>query len=344
MLLCHSSCLWQFASVSSQRGAHTPLCPCGPPSATPLPCHPWLSLSQQSSPSPPPFTTPLYIWSSSLISASPCVETWPCAGAHCVDVCVSTVQQRREPARNPITRRNAILQSCQTGCLRTTGPADTVRVLKLSPAQGTTVQITAPGKPPGYCKDRSTARWLSVSCPTRCRATSSRIANAAKHNSQWDYWPGDADKEKTQGGEKGKWISKRKWIVSSLKTENFSNASNIASNIYYCQIHYRRIYEPNSNNANTDVCFTRSNNLNIWLPFMRKRRLWRQDLVLKLFSTNGHLCIIYRSSTVFNNVLERLVFISACYKLKERGGCCLCRPGQKKKKPVSSFPRIILMF
>lgn len=211
-LLCHSSCPWQFASVSSQRGARTPSCPCGPPSATPPPCRPWRSLSQQSSPSPPPFTTPSYIWSSSLISASPCVETWPCAGAHCVDVCVSTVQQRREPARNPITRRSAILPSCRTGCPRTTGPADTVRALKLSPAPGPTVQITAPSKRPGYWKDRSTARWLSVSCPTRCRATSSRTANAAKkkRNSQWDYWPGDADKEKTQGGEKGKMEFKTK--------------------------------------------------------------------------------------------------------------------------------------
>lgn len=289
-LLCHSSCPWQFASVSSQRGARTPSCPCGPPSATPPPCRPWRSLSQQSSPSPPPFTTPSYIWSSSLISASPCFETWPCAGAHCVDVCVSTVQQRREPARNPITRRSAILPSCRTGCPRTTGPADTVRALKLSPAPGPTVQITAPSKRPGYWKDRSTARWLSVSCPTRCRATSSRTANAAKkkRNSQWDYWPGDADKEKTHGGEKGKMEFKtKKLIVSSLKTENFSDASSIASNIYYCQkkmdhnfrIPYRRIYEPTRQKycKHRCVCFTGSDDLNIWLPLLRKRRLWRQD-------------------------------------------------------------------
>lgn len=180
LLLCLFSCLWQFASASSQHGVHMPLCPCGQHLVTLQLYHPWLLLLQLSSPSPPPFTTLLSIWSSSPTSASPCVGIWPSAEGHYVDVCVSTVQHRREPACNPITKRSATLQGCQMGCQRTMGPADIVLALKQLLVPEKSSQTTAPSKLPGYLKDRYIVRWLSVSCPMSCKATSSRQTNTAR--------------------------------------------------------------------------------------------------------------------------------------------------------------------
>lgn len=154
-----------------------PLCPCGQHLVTRPLYHPWLLLWQLSLQSPPPFTTLLSIWSSSPTSASPCVGMWPCAEAHSVDVCVCTALHRRELASNPNTKKSATPRGCRMGYRRTTGTADTVLALKKSLVP--TLE-TAPSRLPGYLKDRDIVRWLSVSSPMSCRATSSRETNTAR--------------------------------------------------------------------------------------------------------------------------------------------------------------------
>lgn len=158
-----------------------PLCPCGQHLVTQQLYHPWLLLWQLSLPSPPPFTTLLSIWSSSPTSASPCVGMWPSAERHSVDVCVSTALHRRGTAHNPITEKSATPQGCQMDYQRTMGPADTVLVQKQPLVPEKTLQNTAPSRLPGYLKDQYIVRWLSVSSPTRCRATFFREINTATH-------------------------------------------------------------------------------------------------------------------------------------------------------------------
>lgn len=148
------------------------LFPCGQHSETQQKCHPWLLLWQLSLPSPPPFTTQLFTWYSNPISASHYVGMWPNAEAHSVDVCARTALHRREHADSLITMKSAIQPGCPTDYLRTTGPADTVPALKQTQVPGRTVETTVPNKQPESSKDLCTARWLSVSSPMKCRATS----------------------------------------------------------------------------------------------------------------------------------------------------------------------------
>lgn len=126
------------------------LCPCGQHSVTQQLYHPWLLLWQLFLPSPPLFTTPLSIWSSSPTSATPCVGMWPGAEGHSVDVCVSTAQHRKELAGNLITKTSATLQGCLTGYQKTIGHADTVPALKQSLVPQETLRTAAPSKLPGY--------------------------------------------------------------------------------------------------------------------------------------------------------------------------------------------------
>lgn len=97
-----------------------------------------------------------------------------------MDVCVSTVLHRRERAGSLITKKSATLQGCPMDYQRTTGPADTVLALKDSLVPEKTLQITARSRLPGYLKDLCTVKWLLVSSPMNCRATSSRETNTTR--------------------------------------------------------------------------------------------------------------------------------------------------------------------
>lgn len=155
------------------------LCPCGQHLVTQQLYHQWLLLWLLFLPSPPLFTTLLSIWSSSPTSAARCVGMWPSAEGHSVDVCVSTTPHRKELADNLITKTSATPQGCLMGYQTTIGHADTVPSLKQSFVPQKTSQTAAHSKLPGCLKDQHTVKWLSVSCPTSCRVTSSRETSQA---------------------------------------------------------------------------------------------------------------------------------------------------------------------
>ena len=137
------SSLWRCALVSSLRGVLTPLYPCGRRSENQRMCPrchlPW----QLCSPSPPPFTIPSSICSSSPTSASPCVGTWHSLEAHCAPVCADRIPFRRN---NCSAKYSITPQGCPTGCRTTTAPADTIP----RPALRKPAQTTLPRRPRGY--------------------------------------------------------------------------------------------------------------------------------------------------------------------------------------------------
>lgn len=172
---------WLFALASSQPGVLMLWSLCGQHLETQKLCLPWLLLWQLFSPSRPPFTTLLYISSSSPTFASHCAGIWPSAKPCSADAFVILTQRTREHAGMLTLKMTATPHDFLMGCQKTTAHVGTVPVLHPPQDTGDTVKDTVHSRQPGFCKDLSTAKWQSVSCPTNSKVTSSELESTLRY-------------------------------------------------------------------------------------------------------------------------------------------------------------------
>lgn len=167
---------WRCVSVSWSPGAHTPSSPCGRRSLTQQRSLPLLSLWLPSLPSPPPFTILSSTWSSNPTSAGPSAGTgWHADGPY-VRVCARTARPRRSPVHSPSSmgRRSVTRRGVPMDCRRTIGGhAGTAHAQRETLVLADTAKRLPLRGLQGYCRGPHIAKWLLVSCPMRCRVTSS---------------------------------------------------------------------------------------------------------------------------------------------------------------------------